>query len=567
MRSTSRRKSSNKSPNKAGVDPNAKLAPMPGASPSSSSGSSEKLPTTLSGLLSRMQSEITCVICLGTLDQPCTTHCNHIFCRDCISRSLDIKNNGCPLCKAPITKRSLAENDSFGTVVQAVSGVITAYENIVGSTLQSQTSRYHYENLTLAPDPQLSQTYPHPTKETTTSAIKPPIIHVDQNLPKGKTARTSPPPNANTRKVPYRHPRSSPNSGEAEKRPRIRARKGRDVPPAPTPPSNSPTVQTIPKSGTLSSARIASSGLSSEHQNLLARAQEELGADVTSTVDSTVTHLVMETDHCRMVTRRTKKYLLALVCGCWIVDFAWLRGCLDHRKWLPEDSYQVQGDRKSNTVGGPQRAHCAIAAQQDKAVLASSSVGGESGSTGSPTLPRLLFSECYFILDSKFSPTATSLHDIRMFISMAGGTLIDSAQEASLLQHLQPTTTLPLHSSHPDLVYIFDPNQHPTAKRNRWEAAVGYEPSRQRRRVSTGSLITRRSTKAPLPTTTTQSTGTKPTRRSVASMDIETSLWPIATVMVTNTALSSPFEALPQLAVSFLPLNWVVDSVAAYQLL
>ncbi|KAJ1649683.1 RING-type E3 ubiquitin transferase BARD1 [Dispira simplex] len=280
-----------------------------------------------------------------------------------------------------------------------------------------------------------------------------------------------------------------------------------------------------------------------------------------------------------MVTRRTKKYLLALVCGCWIVDFAWLRACLDHRKWLPEKSYQVQGDRKSNTVGGPQRAHCAVAAHQDKIVLAShpagsksplgqaSFLGGKSGTNGSPTWPRLLFSQCYFILDSKFSPTATSIKDVRMFINTAGGTLIDLIQEASLLQHLQPTDTSPLEISHPDLVYIFDPNQHPTAKRNRWEAALGYERNRQRRRVSTGSFVARRSTKVSLQTTTTRSTRTKPTRRSVPNTDLETSVWAIATVIVSNSALISPFEAVPQMAVAFLPLNWVMDSIAAYQLL
>ena len=92
-----------------------------------------------------------CSICLENFDTPVMTHCGHLFCKSCISRSLTVKNK-CPMCKTPLkineiyslspSSSSSQENkiiDSFmqkygsklGKIITVVQNIISSEENRV----------------------------------------------------------------------------------------------------------------------------------------------------------------------------------------------------------------------------------------------------------------------------------------------------------------------------------------------------------------------------------------------------------------------------------------------------
>jgi len=52
--------------------------------------------------------DVTCVICLENLTRPTITPCNHLFCHDCIKRSMEVKQI-CPCCRAPLMADTLKE--------------------------------------------------------------------------------------------------------------------------------------------------------------------------------------------------------------------------------------------------------------------------------------------------------------------------------------------------------------------------------------------------------------------------------------------------------------------------
>ncbi|XP_076349141.1 uncharacterized protein LOC143246396 [Tachypleus tridentatus] len=74
-----------------------------------------------------------CVICLDLLQDPVSTNCHHQFCRKCILKVLQTKFQApCPLCKAPMTKRSLREKTQLGEVIGAVKELASAVKNDTG---------------------------------------------------------------------------------------------------------------------------------------------------------------------------------------------------------------------------------------------------------------------------------------------------------------------------------------------------------------------------------------------------------------------------------------------------
>ncbi|NXL36471.1 BRCA1 protein, partial [Glaucidium brasilianum] len=82
-------------------------------------------------VLSAMQKNLECPICLDVIEEPVSTKCDHIFCRFCMFKLLSKKKKGvvqCPLCKTEVTKRSLKENSRFKQLIEGLLETIHAFE-------------------------------------------------------------------------------------------------------------------------------------------------------------------------------------------------------------------------------------------------------------------------------------------------------------------------------------------------------------------------------------------------------------------------------------------------------
>ncbi|XP_015741533.1 breast cancer type 1 susceptibility protein isoform X2 [Coturnix japonica] len=82
-------------------------------------------------VLSAMQKNLECPVCLDIIKEPVSTKCAHIFCRFCMFKLLSKKKKGviqCPLCKTEVTKRSLKENSRFKQLIEALLEAISAFE-------------------------------------------------------------------------------------------------------------------------------------------------------------------------------------------------------------------------------------------------------------------------------------------------------------------------------------------------------------------------------------------------------------------------------------------------------
>ncbi|NXM46417.1 BRCA1 protein, partial [Gymnorhina tibicen] len=82
-------------------------------------------------VLSAMQKNLECPICLDVVQEPVSTKCDHIFCRFCMFKLISKKKKGvaeCPLCKTEITKRSLKENSRFKQLIEGLLETIRAFE-------------------------------------------------------------------------------------------------------------------------------------------------------------------------------------------------------------------------------------------------------------------------------------------------------------------------------------------------------------------------------------------------------------------------------------------------------
>ncbi|NXN89714.1 BRCA1 protein, partial [Bombycilla garrulus] len=82
-------------------------------------------------VLSAMQKNLECPICLDVVQEPVSTRCDHVFCRFCMFKLISKKKKGvveCPLCKTEVTKRSLKENSRFKQLVEGLLETIRAFE-------------------------------------------------------------------------------------------------------------------------------------------------------------------------------------------------------------------------------------------------------------------------------------------------------------------------------------------------------------------------------------------------------------------------------------------------------
>ncbi|XP_075436321.1 breast cancer type 1 susceptibility protein isoform X2 [Ascaphus truei] len=82
-------------------------------------------------VISVMQKNLECPICLDLMKEPVATRCDHIFCRFCMLQLLSKKKKGlaqCPMCKDQVTKRSLQDSPRFKLLAEGLLTIIHAFE-------------------------------------------------------------------------------------------------------------------------------------------------------------------------------------------------------------------------------------------------------------------------------------------------------------------------------------------------------------------------------------------------------------------------------------------------------
>ncbi|XP_046334048.2 serine-rich adhesin for platelets-like [Haliotis rufescens] len=95
-----------------------------------------------------------CAICLDLLKNPIATRCHHHFCRFCITEFLKTKTHvPCPLCKEPVTRRSLQDQDRLSDIVEHVRGLITAYQEDTGEFFSPSRGHLGTDFFPCTPEP------------------------------------------------------------------------------------------------------------------------------------------------------------------------------------------------------------------------------------------------------------------------------------------------------------------------------------------------------------------------------------------------------------------------------
>ncbi|XP_077315629.1 breast cancer type 1 susceptibility protein isoform X1 [Lithobates pipiens] len=101
-------------------------------------------------VLSVMQKNLECPICLDLMKEPVATRCDHIFCRFCMLQLLGRKKKGraqCPMCKKEVTKRSLQESPRFKLLIDGLMKIINAFE--LDSGYKFFPSQDHAKNISM----------------------------------------------------------------------------------------------------------------------------------------------------------------------------------------------------------------------------------------------------------------------------------------------------------------------------------------------------------------------------------------------------------------------------------
>ncbi|KAM5152605.1 BRCA1-associated RING domain protein 1 isoform 2-T2 [Mantella aurantiaca] len=91
---------------------------------------------------------------------------------------------------------------------------------------------------------------------------------------------------------------------------------------------------------------LLASGLTASQKTNLGKLAALLKVEICSNYNSSVTHLIVGEDP----MLRTMKCMMGMSAGCWILQYAWVKACLELRGLEPEEAHEVQG--------GPHRARC-----------------------------------------------------------------------------------------------------------------------------------------------------------------------------------------------------------------
>ncbi|CAD6263097.1 unnamed protein product [Miscanthus lutarioriparius] len=96
---------------------------------------------------------------------------------------------------------------------------------------------------------------------------------------------------------------------------------------------------------------ICGSALIGHEREILDQFECHTGITVINTWSSDVTHVIANTDE-RGACARTLKVLMAILAGKWVLNVNWLKACIEARKPIPEEPYEIRCD-VHGSVDGP----------------------------------------------------------------------------------------------------------------------------------------------------------------------------------------------------------------------
>ncbi|CAD6263076.1 unnamed protein product [Miscanthus lutarioriparius] len=159
---------------------------------------------------------------------------------------------------------------------------------------------------------------------------------------------------------------------------------------------------------------ICGSALIGHEREILDQFECHTGITVTNTWSSDVTHVIANTDE-RGACARTLKVLMAILAGKWVLNVNWLKACIEARKPIPEEPYEIRCD-VHGSVDGPR-------------------TGRLRASQQAPSL----FAGLTFYFSGHFMPGYKA--NLEELIAAAGGSILEKAELS--------TTSLILYSMEP----------------------------------------------------------------------------------------------------------------------
>lgn len=109
---------------------------------------------------------------------------------------------------------------------------------------------------------------------------------------------------------------------------------------------------------------ICGSDLSKEEKVLLEKFSMLSGFPITYEWKQNVTHVIAATKE-QGACSRTMKYLMAILCGRWVLNMGWIKACLDAKDFFPEENYEISRD-VYDCFDGPKRGRISAVQKRPK---------------------------------------------------------------------------------------------------------------------------------------------------------------------------------------------------------
>ncbi|OQS03604.1 hypothetical protein THRCLA_04076 [Thraustotheca clavata] len=344
--------------------------------------------------------EMRCPICLETLDNPRSLPCNHCFCENCITTALGFAGN-CPVCKAPVRKRTLRIDPSIERIHRALKAIMEYYAPIevkkspvMRPPLAIPTKRVEVcidlVEETEIDNTQATQIEPQPALRSDTSNENKAAIEFTGGQVVQVAARTWPGINklGGTAWIVERNEDGTYNvkyvlgGRESHVDPAYISLVGQDCANASTPTRAVGTRKRASPSVAVATPEVIEeyedtnrrrpkkkqqlfkedlvflcSGLYHDEKVLVETCATMLNATTVHEWTEDVTHVIVKCQQTtpsrqklqisdkvkRWVKIRSLKYLKAVVAGRWIVSEEWIRACVKAKGLVSEENFEVQG--------------------------------------------------------------------------------------------------------------------------------------------------------------------------------------------------------------------------------